>query len=119
MDDIVTNADIRRSQAEQRLGGQSQCAFCPETNPHCIELHHIAGQKYHDQLVSACRTCHRKLSDPQQDHPAQIGTPPSLLEAVGHYLLGLADMLRLVAESLVAFGQQLIGMAQQPTAGVR
>lgn len=114
MDDIVTQADIRVQQTARRVGStNATCACCGETDPRCFELHHIAGQHFHDDLARVCRNCHRKLSDVQRDHPSQIASPPSLLEIAGHYLLGLADLLRLVAERLVEFGKGLISQAAQ------
>jgi hypothetical protein len=113
MDDIVTKADIRRQQATRRVGPNGSCCICGENDPRCIELHHIAGQHYDGQLVPVCRNCHRKLSDVQRDHPPQIETPPSFVEVVGHYLLGLADLLRLVADRLVEFGKSLIAKSTQ------
>jgi hypothetical protein len=118
MDEIVTNADIRRQQAIKRVGGQSkQCVICPESYESCIEQHHIAARANHPETHPVCRNCHRKLSDAQRDHPAQVSSPPSLLEVVGHYLLGLADMLVLVAQSLIAFGKDLIAQARQTATG--
>lgn len=114
MDDIVTRADIRLQQAARRVGATTAtCACCPETDPRCFELHHIAGQHFDNDLARVCRNCHRKLSDVQRDHPAQIAAPPSMLEIAGHYLLGLADLLRLVADRLVEFGKALIGHVAQ------
>lgn len=112
MDDIVTRAAIREQRAKRRIGSQApQCRTCGESHPACLEQHHIAGRAHHDETHPVCRNCHRKLSDQQLDHPATILNPPSFAEIVGHYLLGLADMLRLIAESLVSFGKGLIASA--------
>ena len=113
MEDVVTKADIRHQQAKRRVGSNCSCCICGENDQRCIELHHIAGQHFDGQLAPVCRNCHRKLSDAQRDHPPQIATPPSFVEVVGHYLLGLADLLRLVADRLIEFGKVLIaGTAQ-------
>ncbi|RYD84663.1 MAG: hypothetical protein EOP84_04890 [Verrucomicrobiaceae bacterium] len=112
MDDIVTNAAIREQKAIRRNGSQApHCRVCGENHPACLEQHHIAGRANHDETHSICRNCHRKLSDQQLDHPPAIVESPSFAETVGNYLLGLADMLRLIAESLVAFGKGLIAPA--------
>jgi len=109
MDDIASNADIRRQRALRRLGSDApQCCACPERDPRCLELHHIAGRKNHDDTVPVCRNCHRKLSDLQLDHPSAAGSPPDRPVIIGHYLLGLADLFRLIAERLVEFGHALI-----------
>ncbi|MFT3723034.1 MAG: hypothetical protein QM773_05545 [Hyphomonadaceae bacterium] len=111
MEDIVPKNQIRHQRAKQRVGSNSNCVICGESDPRVIELHHIAGQHFHGELTPVCRNCHRKLSDGQRDHPPQVANPPLWLEVVGHYLLGLADMLRLVANTLVEFARRLIGMA--------
>jgi hypothetical protein len=74
-----------------------------------LELHHIAGRRHGDDLAIVCRNCHRKLSDKQRDHVS-----PGLVESVappaniGHYLLGLADLLAMIVEALRKFGAWLI-----------
>ena len=40
-----------------------------------------------------------------------------LLDRIGHFLLGLADMLRLVVEKLIVFGNALIERAAPASAG--
>ena len=118
MDHIVSNADIRDESAKQRLGSpRPQCTICGESHPDCLELHHIAGRAYDGQVARVCSNCHRKLSNQQRDQPAQIAMPPSYGETIGHYLIGLADLLRLVAERLIEFGLGLIERARQPVAG--
>lgn len=114
MDDIVSNADIRAQHAKRRLGAaDARCRVCGESYAGCLEQHHIAGRANHDETHPLCRNCHRKASDLQRDHPHQIAVPPSFLEVVGHYLIGLADMLRLVAETLVQFGKSLIAQSER------
>ena len=118
MDEIITNADIRAQHAKRRLGlPDARCRVCGEDYAGCLEQHHIAGRTNHDETHPLCRNCHRKASDLQRDHPHQITVPPSFLEVVGHYLIGLADMLRLVAESLVQFGRGLIAQSEQLMSG--
>ena len=108
MKDIISNADIRRQRALTRLGSDTpQCCSCGEPDPRCLELHHIAGRKNHDDTVPVCRNCHRKLSDSQLDHPPSTGAPRDRPTIIGHYLLGLADLFRLIADRLVEFGRAL------------
>jgi hypothetical protein len=78
----------------------------------CLELHHIAGRKFDDPLVIICRNCHRILSAHQKDHPQEIRGRKSLLESIGHFLLGLADLLALAVTKLREFGRQLIDEAR-------
>jgi hypothetical protein len=44
------------------------CIVCLEKDPRCLELHHIAGRQFADEVVVVCCNCHRKLSDMQKDH---------------------------------------------------
>ena len=44
------------------------CIVCTESDPRCLELHHIAGRGFAPDCVIACRNCHAKLSDMQRDH---------------------------------------------------
>jgi hypothetical protein len=108
----------RLEQRYKRLGTRTpQCRSCPESDPFCLELHHIAGRKHHGDLAIECANCHRKLSNQQRDH---VGTsanqPTGSLAAIGHYLLGLCDLLALVIKTLREFGAWLISKEQgQPT----
>jgi hypothetical protein len=104
----------RRQQAFERLGTtRPVCATCGESDPHCLEEHHIAGRRCDGAVALICRNCHRKLSDAHKDHPKSSQDPPSLLERAGRFLLGLADMLVLVVEKLREFGSMLIAEARQ------
>lgn len=110
-------ADVREEQRLRRLGTRSpSCVACGETDSRCMELHHVAGQKHHADTAIVCRNCHRKLSDQQLDHPANVVGQNSMLATIGHYLLGLADLLVLLATTLVDFGKALIQAAQEPAA---
>ena len=52
------------------------CLGCGESDPFCLELHHLAGQKTHDDVGIVCRNCHRKLSNEQCDHAIWAGSNP-------------------------------------------
>jgi hypothetical protein len=56
--------------------------------------------------------CHRKQSDAQKDHPAQVNNPPSPLERIGHMLLGLADLFAALIEKMREYGHYLIDTAR-------
>lgn len=85
-----------------------RCAACPETDVRCLEAHHVAGRRYDALTVALCANCHKKVTDDQKDHPPLIPKGDPFLQQVGHFLLGLADMLRLIVDRLVAFGEALI-----------
>lgn len=109
---VKKDMEARRQDALDRLGEDHPvCVTCGEDDPRCLELNHVAGRKYDDTVAPVCRNCHRKLSDDQRDHPDPIGQEPGLLERVGHFLLGLADLFVLIAHQLKAFGHALLAMA--------
>lgn len=100
----------RREQRYRRLGTHDpKCFFCNETDPRCLEQHHLAGKKYGDELVTVCRNHHRKLSDDQLDHAPELKPSPESKDAViGHFLHGLCDFLLMVVERLREFADFLI-----------
>lgn len=104
----------RRKQKRLEMLGSNHpiCIICGEDDWRCFEQHHIAGKAYGDELCTVCRNCHRKLSDEQYDHPKQIGKPPCNHEAIGHILLGLADLFILLAASFKKYGLFLIESAR-------
>ena len=98
----------RRQVRLERLGmNDPRCGLCGETDDRTFEAHHVSGQKYDDATVVICRNCHRMASDDQKDHPAAMGGMPSLLERIGHLLIGMADMLALLAEQCRKFAALL------------
>jgi hypothetical protein len=90
----------RKQAAFKRLGTNTpKCVLCPEDDWRCLDLHHVAGREYGDDVVIVCRNCHARLSDAQYDHPEKIWEPPERRERDGHALLGWADiMARIVTE---------------------
>jgi hypothetical protein len=118
--------EARLRRTLERLGDDiPKCAHCSETDPRALELHHVAGRHYGKATIVECANCHKKLSDAQKDHPARIDDkPPTTFECIGHHLLGLADLLRLLAAKLEEIGRSLIqyatGIAAKcaPTDGV-
>lgn len=105
--------ETRKQRRLEILGTNNPvCVCCGENSWTTLELHHIAGQAYSDDLSIVCRNCHRKLSDDQKDHPKQISQNPTNFETIGHLLLGLADLFALIVEKLRECGQFLIQSAQ-------
>ncbi len=105
MDDIERERERRRQRALERLGtNDPKCVICGESDPHCLELHHIAGRAYGDEKVPVCRNCHRKLSNKHKDHPPANGVPADPLERIGRFLLGIADLLESLIRTLRKFG---------------
>ena len=104
--------DERLERQFRRLGTRTpSCVCCAEDNPFCLGLHHIGERAHHDGLAIVCRNCHRKLTDPQKDR-FEVDCADPQTERLGRYLCGLADLLRMIADALAAFGARLLGLDQ-------
>jgi hypothetical protein len=113
MNETERQGERRRQNAFERLGTNNpRCVVCGETDWRCLELHHLPGRGYGDELVIVCRNCHRKLSDMQKDHPASSKEPSDPLEIIGRFLLGMADLLELLIAKLREFGRALVAQAR-------
>lgn len=111
--DIQIARECRKQTRLERLKtNEPRCVICGETDDRCMEDHHLAGRKNDPFTVNTCRNCHRKLSDDQRDHPKQQKPPKDHLEAIGHFLLGLAELLAQLMEKLRDFGHELIDRAR-------
>ena len=112
---MTTNELARETRKQRRLEtlrtDDPRCGMCGETHWACIEAHHPADHGRDKATVLLCRNCHKKVSDDQKDHPAFDPNADTMLDSIGHFLLGLADMLRLIVERLYAFGLALIERA--------
>jgi hypothetical protein len=109
----VTDDELKREARKQRrletLGtNEPRCAICPETAWQCMELHHVAGQHHDETTVILCRNCHRKVSDDQKSLPQFDPEADPILAAIGHFLLGLAQLFVRLVETLEKFGRELI-----------
>jgi hypothetical protein len=83
----------RRRQARlERLGtNDPHCAICGESDPCCLDLHHVGGRVF-ACLIIVCATHHRKLEEKKKAHP-RASDEPTTLEYRGYLLLGIADFL--------------------------
>ena len=89
------------------------CILCLESDWRCLELHHILPTQTTENCGIVCRNCHRKLSDDQKDHPPRDkNQTPSMVELIGRYLLGLADLFSLLVDAFTRFGHFLIDYAK-------
>lgn len=114
MNDDELARETRKQARLEKLGTNKPCcAICGETDWRIFELHHVAGQGRDPTVVPVCANCHRRLTDDQKDHPSSNVDDPQL-DRIGHFLLGLADMLRLIVEKLREFGHALIARARSP-----
>lgn len=120
----MTDKELARETRKQRRleklrSNSPMCGECGECDWRCLELHHVADFDCDDGTVIVCRNCHRKVSDDQKDHPAFDHASDPMLHAIGRFLLGLADLLRLAIEKLTAFGLALIERAAPETGKVQ
>ncbi len=121
--------ESRIRKALERLGTDTpECLICGLPHPLQLELHHPAQQKFDDETVILCSNDHKEASDWQKDHPQKIEEAVVKLETIGHWLLGLSDLLKVaadqsfagqlrelllyIADKLHGFGLALIEMAQ-------
>lgn len=112
MDDEEFAREARKQRRLETLGtNEPRCGTCGERDERALEAHHVAGRKCDPATVIVCRNCHRKVSDDQEDHPSFDKVADPTLQAIGHFLLGLADLLRLAIEKLSEFGHALIERA--------
>lgn len=118
MDPIELDRETRKQNRLERFGTNTpRCGVCGEADDRCLEAHHVAGRAHDDATVLVCGNCHRKVSDDQRDHPAFDPDGDAFLDTVGRFLLGLADLLRLIVEKLIAFGNALIERAAMTAIG--
>lgn len=104
--------EVRKQRRLERLGSnEPRCGVCGESDDRCLERHHVADHGRDEATVAICRNCHRKVTDDQKDHPRFNAAADPMLDSIGHFLLGLADMLRLIVEKLAEFGLALINRA--------
>ena len=104
----------RLERHKERLGmATPKCVVpgCDVGDPRCLELHHIAGRHFGDELVVLCRNHHRILSDDQKDHPKRSTPEPSSEERISHFLLGLADLLALLVDYCRDFARAMVDTA--------
>jgi hypothetical protein len=110
--------DRRKQKRLERLGtNDPRCGMCGEADDRALELHHVAGRRQDDTMVILCRNCHRKVTDDQKDHPEFNKGSEPMLSSIGHFLLGLADMLRIIVDKLYEFGRALIAAANEAPEG--
>lgn len=93
--------ESRDRDAREKLGSKSpNCIFGHAPKPHWLQRHHVAGRKFSDEEIYICHNHHAEVSDSQYDHPTKIIDCINPLEADGHLLLGLGDLLDVVIDEL-------------------
>lgn len=117
MPEFNGNKERRKQARLAKLGSNNPiCGDCGERDWRCLEAHHVADYGRDETTVCLCRNCHRKVSDDQKDHPPFDPNADPVLDRIGHFLIGCADMLRIIIEKLYEFGLLLIDMAKPENA---
>ncbi len=102
------NERLKQARLEKLGTNNPICGMCGENRWWHIEQHHIAGQKRDTTVGLICVSCHCDVTKDQKDHLPFDPEADSLLDTVGNFLLGLADMLKKIVEKLYEFGNALI-----------
>lgn len=114
MDDIISDADIRREKDFRRLRTRTpiclSCGYCKSSS--AMELAHIAPREFHDDGGVLCSNCHREVSDPEKDlsYAPQSANPQ--VETIGRYLIALSEWFLRIANTIAAFGEWLLNFAE-------
>ncbi len=103
----------RKNRRLAALGtNEPKCPCCGETDWRVFEQDHIAGRARDDMVVNICANCHRKRTYDQKGHPLHNPQNDPQLDRMGHFLLGLADLLKLIIDRLYEFGLFLIALSE-------
>jgi hypothetical protein len=126
---------LSRQQREHRrrfaMGGETVCAMCGEAAPEALrqvpaglfEKHHVLGRQHDSEIeVTVCASCHAKLSAGQVDDRIPLTAATTSLERQHAMLGALGSFLRVLGESLIAWGQRgerIVGGLDQNYSGWR
>ena len=111
---IDPNNVVHKQRRLKKLGTSHPCcAMCGDSDWRCIEQHHVAGRKRDAMTVLLCANDHLRMTDEQQDHPFTDEDADPVLVQISNFLRGLAEMLRLITERLIAFADELLERATQ------
>ena len=92
--------ESRKQQRLKTLGTNNPvCGVCGESDWRTMELNHLAGQNNDPRFTHLiCANCHRKFTDAQKDHPADISGLSDELGSIAHFILGRATLFALMVE---------------------
>lgn len=114
MKNLFDDNERRKQSRLEKLGcNDPKCCICGNADWRVLELHHVAAiGRDVATVIIICANHHRILTDGQKDHPSFDPSAEPFLDKVGHFLLGMADMLKLIVEKLYEFGHGLIERAK-------
>jgi len=104
----------REHSRKHKIGTNTpRCAACGLDDWRVIEEHHPDTRKRDTLVVLLCANDHRIVTDYQKDHPRERAGCDERLARIGKFLLGLADMLRIILDRLYEHGKELIDQANR------
>lgn len=118
MDDLHRQAHLEAERQKKRrrfsaLGIEHHaCVLCPEDDPLCLEVEHVAGRAHSDAVRLLCKNCHLKRTADQRCDPSGGPTPRNAFEVIGRWLLSLASYFDLLRDTLRHAGEFLINLAK-------
>ena len=89
------------------------CTACPQDDPLCLEVEHVAGRLHDYTVILLCANCHRKRTADQRCDPSPGPNPLNVFEVIGRWLLSVASYFELLKDTLRRFGLFLIDLAAQ------
>ena len=118
MDDIISDADIRREKDYRRLRTRTPiCLSCGYSkSSSALELAHIAPREFHDDAGVLCSNCHREMSDAEKDLSYSPQSANPQMETIGRYLIALSEWFLRIANTIAAFGEWLLDFAENEEA---
>lgn len=114
MDGLITPTDERREADYRRLRTRTPiCLSCGYDNHSAaMEFAHIAPRGIHADGGVLCSNCHREMSDTEKDFSYAPQSQNPMMEAIGRYLLALAEWFERIAETFTTFGDWLLVQAE-------
>ena len=118
MDDIISDADIRREKDYRRLRTRTPiCLSCGYSkSSSALELAHFAPREFHDDAGVLCSNCHREMSDAEKDLSYSPQSANPQMETIGRYLIALSEWFLRIANTIAAFGEWLLDFAENEEA---
>jgi hypothetical protein len=110
----LRDIEEREQSRKHKIGTSNpRCAACGLDDWRVIEEHHPDTRKRDTLVVLLCANDHRIVTDYQKDHPREQAGCDERLARMGKFLLGLADMLRIILDRLYEYGNELIERANR------
>jgi hypothetical protein len=77
-----------------------------------VELHHIAGRRYHDDTIPLSAEGHHIITDAFRDTPGLIPGPVSSLERIARYKIGVILLMDQILDREWEQAETLLSMAR-------